>query len=133
MGACDSRARLLSVEVLPGNRHDVLGAPAVLAGLPEAPLWILADMGFDSKGFRAACEAMGATPVVPSRRNAKAKAHCPDWMCRNRSLVERLWAALKEWRGIATRYEKKARNWRAVVVLGGIVGWVKSIMRKVGK
>lgn len=130
VGICDARARLLSCTVLPGNRHDLLGVADCLDDLIRAPKHLLGDLGFDAKEVRRAIVAIGSNPVIPSKRNAKHPVVVPDWLYRHRNLIERLWAKLKEWRGIATRYEKKKANWRAVVVLGGIMDWVKSLIRK---
>ena len=59
--------------------------------------------------FRQQIREMGATPGIPSQSN-EAPIRCPDWIYANRNRVERLWARLKEWRAIATRYEKTATS-----------------------
>ena len=67
---------------------------------------------------------MGARPAVPSRRT-DAEIACPDWIDPNRHLVENFWAHLKEWRAIATRYEKTARCFFGVLGLAATADWTK--------
>jgi transposase len=51
---------------------------------------------------------------------------CPDWVYVNRNLVERLWNRLKEWRAVATRYEKTARSFMGVLCLAAAFDWIKT-------
>jgi transposase len=71
------------------------------------PLWVVGDRGYSSDAFRDLVWGKGARPAIPTRSNEAAVA-CPDYIYNNRSLVERLWGRLKEWRAVATRYEKTA-------------------------
>jgi transposase len=97
----------LPVVLVAGQAHEL--APSLQ--LPRAPARALADMACDAAEFRSAAEAMGATPVVPSRKNAKLKKPCPSFTYRHRNLIERCWSRLKEWRAIATRYDKAAASY----------------------
>jgi transposase len=51
---------------------------------------------------------------------------CPDYIYHNRNLVERLWARLKEWRAVATRYEKTAASFLGVLCLAATADWLKA-------
>jgi transposase len=51
---------------------------------------------------------------------------CPDWIYVNRERVERMWNRLKEWRAIATRYEKTARSFLSALHLAAAFDWIKS-------
>jgi transposase len=51
--------------------------------------------------------------------------HCPAWIYNNRNMVERLWAWLKEWRAVATRYEKTAICFMGVLCLAATLDWIK--------
>jgi transposase len=77
----------------------------LLDQLQGVPLWVVGDRGYSSHRFRQHIRGAGAKPAIPSKRN-EAPAVCPDWIYNNRNVVERLWARLKEWRAVATRYEK---------------------------
>lgn len=111
---------------MPGQAHELAPSLQLLARLPKAPAWALADMACDAVAFRSAAEAMGAIPVVPSRKNAKEKKPCPGFIYRHRNLIERCWSRLKEWRAIATRYDKTATSYAAGIALAATLDWFKS-------
>ena len=61
---------------------------------------------------------------LPTRRNEAAVA-CPDYIYNNRSLVERPWGPLEEWRAVATRHEKTAASPLGVLCLAATMDWLK--------
>jgi hypothetical protein len=73
MQPCDAYGRLVDFVLVPGQAHELAPSLSLLKRLPKAPTWALADMACDAAEFPAAAKTMGATPVVPSRRNAKQK------------------------------------------------------------
>jgi transposase len=64
-------------------------------------------------------------PSAPVGGTAANPVACPDWIYANRHLVEALWARLKEWRAVATRYEKTARSFLGVLCLAATTDWLK--------
>ena len=66
----------------------------------------------------------GARPAIPAKSN-QAPVACLSWIYNNRNRVERLWARLKEWRAVATRYEKTARSFMGVLCLAATCDWIK--------
>ena len=62
--------------------------------------------------------------MIPTRSNEAAVA-CPAWIYYNRNLVERLWGRLKEWRAVATLYEKTARSFLGVLCLAASIDWLR--------
>lgn len=99
-------------------------AAGLLEALPSIPKWIVADRGYSSHALREHVWGMGARPAIPCRAN-EAQVACPAWIYVNRHHVERLWARLKEWRAIATRYEKTARSFIGVLCLKAALDWLK--------
>ncbi len=97
--------------------------------LPRVQAWVLADMACDVAAFRAAAEAMGAIPMVPSRRNAKQKQSCPVFIHRHHNLIERCWSRMKKWRAIAARYDRIATSHAAGIVIAATLDWFKSPRR----
>jgi transposase len=83
-------------------------------------------MACDAKTFRSAIKEMGAIPVVPSRKNAEHPEPCPAYIYRHRNLIERCWSRLKEWRAIATRYNKTAASYAAGISIVATLDWFKS-------
>jgi len=87
-------------------------------------LWfdrLLADRCYDSNAIRAAIAAQGAEVVIPPTRSRKTAIPYDRQAYRARNLVERLWCRLKDWRRIATRYDKLAANCMAGVFLAAII------------
>ena len=99
-------------------------APPLINRLARAPLWIVGDRGYSSGALRALIWAKGARSAIPTKRNEETLA-CPDYVYNNRNLVERLWARLKEWRAVATRYEKTASSYLGVLCLAASLDWIK--------
>jgi transposase len=103
----------------PGQAADVTQAKTLLEGVPFEV--VIADKGYDSKEVVAAVEAKGAEAVVPSRSNAN-EPRKPDWAkYKDRNLVERFWSKVKQFRRVATRYEKKASNYLAFLQVASIM------------
>jgi len=110
----------VAVDVLPGQAHD---APhlkpllaATLARLPAVEE-VVADKGFDGEPQRQACRQRGVTPQIPSRCNAREPQPLDAAAYRERNRVERLFAKLKQFRRVATRYDKLKDTFRGVVHL----------------
>ena len=84
-------------------------------------------MACDAREFRATAQAMGAIPVVPSRRGAREPQPRPSCIYRHRNLIERCWSRLKERRAIATRYDKTAVSYAAGIAIAASLDWIKSL------
>ena len=120
----DAGGRLLAVVVLPGQRHDLDAARALLSALPGTPGRVVGDRGFSAAWLRAAVAALGAEPCIPAHPTHPAAPFDRAAYAR-RNRVERLWARMKEWRGVAARYDKTAACYRAGVVLAAALDWLK--------
>jgi hypothetical protein len=72
-GVCDAYGRPVDFVLVPGQAHELAASLQRLKRLPKAPAWALADMACDAAEFRSVAKAMGAAPVVPSRRNARQR------------------------------------------------------------
>ena len=107
-----------------GNVNDGTAAEAVLH-TPRPPIVVAADKGYDSEKVRQAIRDDGGTPVIPSRANAKKKAWCPKAIYRRRHKVENFFCTIKNWRRVATRYDKLTRNFLAAVSIVEALCWVR--------
>jgi transposase len=110
---------------VPGQAHELAPSLLLLKRLPKAPAWTLADTACDAVEFRATAQAMGAIPVVLSRRNARKPQACPAYIYCHRDLIERCWSRLKERRAIATRYDKTAISYAAGIAIAATLDWLK--------
>ena len=77
----------------------------------------MADKGYDSDAFRAFLRKLGIKPVIPGRKNRKKKIRHGKELYKKRNVVERCFGRLKDFRRIATRYDKLARNFFSALCL----------------
>lgn len=85
-------------------------APALTEAARGHITRLLADRGYDTNAIRALLARQGAEAVIPSTRSRKQPIPYSRESYRARHRVENLWCRLKDWRRIATRYDKLARN-----------------------
>lgn len=97
-------------------------ALALLAPLPPAAL-CAADTAYDSNGLRQFLTERGTLPVIPNNPTRKRPHPFNPRLYRERNLIERMFCRLKDWRRIATRYDKLAAVFTASVHLAAIVMW----------
>ena len=92
--------------------------------LPK-PKALLADKGYDGDRFRENLLMRGILPIIPPRSNRKAPVH-PDYRrYKDRNRIERMWGRIKDFRRIATRYDKLARNYlSAALIAAAVIYWV---------
>tara|TARA_Y100000588_G_C13979700_1_gene806602 strand:+ start:575 stop:910 length:336 start_codon:yes stop_codon:yes gene_type:complete len=86
--------------------------------------YVLADRGYDSDAFIEAITNTGATPVIPSRRNRKQTREYDRVIYKERNLVERLFQKLKQFRRIATRYDRLGRNYLGMLQIAASMIWL---------
>jgi len=97
-----------------GQVHDARKAEALIADIPEGAT-LLGDKGYDSNAIREAAATRGAWANIADRSNRKQRFGFSPWLYRKRNLVERFFNRIKQFRGIATRYDKNPANVMAAV------------------
>jgi transposase len=117
--AVDELGRPQRLIVRPGHRGDAPVA-AELVG-DTVPTLCLADAAYDSDAFRTRLLARGTTPVIPNNPTRKRKHPFDRQAYRLRNVIERTFCRLKDFRRIATRYDRLARNFRAAVIVAATV------------
>jgi transposase len=120
----DGKGRPLNFAVTGGEVHDSNVVAEVL-DTPRPPLAVAADKAYDSEKVRQQIRDEGAVPVIPSRSTAIKKAHCPKRIYRRRHKIENYFCRIKDWRRLATRYDKLARNFLATAALVGALYWIQ--------
>ena len=106
-----------------GQVHDIIQAEVLTAQVrPEA---ILGDKGYDADSFISSLEVRAIKPIIPPKSNRKKPRDCDFALYAERNLVERFFNNIKQFRGIATRYEKTARNFLAGLHLVCALAWLK--------
>ncbi|MGF7149893.1 transposase [Sphingomonas zeicaulis] len=112
----DADGRPVSLRLTGGQVHDAREAEALIETIPEGAT-LLGDKGYDSTGIRDAAAARNIWANIPNRSNRKQRFGFSPWLYRQRNLVERFFNRIKQFRGIATRYEKDAANYLAAIKL----------------
>lgn len=123
-GLTDAAGRPRILLISPGNLSDMTMAPALIEAAAGRFDRLIADKGYDSNAIRAAVQVQGAEVVIPPTRSRKTAIRYDREAYRSRNLVERLWCRLKDWRRVATRYDKLAANYMAGVFLAAaLIFW----------
>ena len=86
---------------------------------------VLADRAYDGDNLMDAIYEIGAEPVIPPRRHRRFQHHYDTELYKERNQIERLFAKLKEYRRIATRYDKLLQNFIGFVMIAAIQLWLK--------
>ncbi len=105
-----------------GQIADCTAAETRLEALPRTDL-LHADKGYDSNAVRRKIEAKGAAPNIPPKINRRWKNCFSPYLYRRRNAIERIFCRLKDFRRIATRYDRKAANFLAAVCIAATVSY----------
>ncbi len=106
-----------------GQKGDAPQADALIDGLPAAV--VMADAAYDSDKLREAIADKGARAVIPNNPSRAQKYPLDKHLYAQRHLIECCFSKLKQFRRVATRFEKTARNYLAVVTIAAIVLWIR--------
>ena len=98
-------------------------APEVLAAAPGRIRRLAADKGYDADWLRADLRDKGITPIIPGKRGRKRKIRHDRRRYRERWRVEAPFCRLKDFRRVATRYDKLARNDASAVALAAVIAF----------
>jgi transposase len=121
---CDGEGRPLLMCLTAGQVSDHIGAKILYSTLPDREGAILiADKGYDSDEYRAALQAKGIIPCIPPRKGRNAPASFCKITYKQRHKVENMFGKMKDWRRIATRYDRRADIFMAAITIAAIVIW----------
>ncbi len=106
-----------------GRYHpDITEAPALQDKCPP-PSRLLADKGYDANSLRDRLAVTETEAVIPSTRSRKTPIPYDAEAYRERNLIERAFCRMKDWRRIATRYDKLTINFASAVAIAAIIPW----------
>lgn len=106
-----------------GHRGDAPQAAALIEGLSAEA--VMGDAAYDADHLRQAIADKGALAVIPNNPSRARKHPLDKHLYAQRHLIECCFAKLKQFRRVATRFEKTATNYLAVVTLAAIVLWLR--------
>jgi transposase len=115
----DAIGRLIAGRLTAGQVHDVTQAQPLLQDVPAR--CVVADKAYDATALRQTIAAAGAKAVIPPRANRREKIRWSKAIYRHRNLVERFFCRIKQYRRIATRYDKLAERFASFVCIVGAI------------
>jgi transposase len=118
----DECGRPVALTLTAGNAHDLEGARDLLAIVPT-PRRLIADRAYDARRLREWLSQCGAEAVIPPNPTRKHPHAYDSQAYKSRNLIERMFCRLKDFRRVATRYDKLARNFLAGVLIAATVTW----------
>ncbi len=113
---CDSQGRPLDLFVTAGQVSDYIGARALLSSLPHVE-WLLGDRGYDANWFREALQDKGIRACILGRKQRKKSIKYD----KRRNRIEIMFGRLKDWRRVATRYERCRKVLLSAIALAATV------------
>lgn len=119
----DALGNPLRICLTGGHVHDILPAYDLISGLSAE--YLLADKAYDAEGFIKLAQSQGSVVVMPPKKNRREQWDYDQHIYKERHLVECFFAKLKKYRRIATRYDKLARTFRAVVIIAACLIWLQ--------
>lgn len=105
-----------------GHEHEARVAPRLLT---EISKYLLADKGYDSNEIRNLCACNNMTPVIPGRKCRYTSIDYDKAIYKERNVIERFFAKIKQFRRIATRYDKTEVMFLGSLTMASILIWLK--------
>ena len=121
---CDGKGRPLGFVLTPGQAHDIQAFQALFALIDDKIGALLADKGYDADDIRDELMINGVEAVIPPKSNRKASILYDRAKYKERNLIERMFNKLKNWRRVATRYDKTAESFLGFVTIAAIKLWL---------
>lgn len=118
----DGQGRPIVLAVTPGNKSDYTPAQDCIGAVPPAK-HLIADKGYDSNALRDWLKRRGTQPVIPPRSNRKVQLRYDKKLYRERNRIERSFGRLKDFRRVATRFDRNVTNFMAALCLAAVVIW----------
>ena len=117
---CDSQGRPLNLFVTAGQVSDYIGARAMMSSLPKVD-WLLGDRGYDADWFREALKDKGIRACIPGRKQRKKTVKYDKRRYKRRNRIEIMFGRLKDWRRVATRYDRCPKVFLSAIALAALV------------
>jgi transposase len=112
----------LAFTVTPGQTHELVGAAELLRRVPT-PRRLIADRAYDARKLRDWLAERGCEAVIPPNPTRKNPHPYDRIVYKNRNLIERMFCRLKDFRRIATRYDKRADTFLSAVLVAATLIW----------
>ena len=124
---CDARGLPLAIVLTPGQTHEARAFEALLEDMAPGTRCLIGDAGYDADRIRQELLLRGVLPVIPANPVRSEPAPLDRELYRLRNRVERLVNRLKQFRAVATRYDKTAESFLALVHLAAARVWLRFV------
>ncbi|WP_404926399.1 IS5 family transposase [Mesorhizobium sp. ORM16] len=121
----DAQGRPIKLSLTAGHKSDIASAADLIKDLPEGAM-LLADKGYDANALRTAVTERKAWANIPPKGNRKDAICFSPFLYKARNLIERFFNKAKQFRRIATRYDKLAENYPAALKLVAVRIWLRA-------
>ena len=124
--ATDANGLPIDFKITGGQVHDSQVAEQLIETV-EAADYLIADKGYDAETIRILIKNKNMIPIIPMRSNSKrSNKEFDKYLYKLRHLVENVFARLKHFRAIATRFDKLARNYQSMIYIACMFIWCKA-------
>ena len=117
---CDSQGRPLNLFVFVVQVSDYIGARALTSSSPKVE-WLLGDRRYDADWFREELKDKGIRPCIPGRKQRKTTIKYDKRQYKRRNRIEFMFGRLKDWRRVATRYDRCPQVFLSAIALDAFV------------
>ena len=97
-------------------------AKACISAMPPSAE-LVADKGYDSNDLRAWLADRGTKVVIPPKRHRRVKLDCDAVIYKQRNIIERMFCRFKDWRRVATRFDRNIKTFMATIAIAATVIW----------
>ena len=122
----DAEGRPIRLTLTPGQAGDAPVGTEFVADLAEGAT-LIADRAYDTNPIRDGAAARGVWANIPPRVIRRDAFSFSPWVYRQRNLVERFFNRIKQFRGLATRYDRRPDNYLAALKLAAIRFWIANL------
>ena len=118
---CDETGRPHVLLLTPGNTHDAKVAMLAINAVPPWEYLVADKEDYDSNALRSWLIEHGTTPVIPSKSNRKVQIEHDRQIYKQRNVVERMVCRFKDWRRVATRFDRNSKSFMATIAIAATV------------
>ncbi|BCK74968.1 transposase [Acetobacter aceti NRIC 0242] len=124
---CDGQGRPVCLHLTAGQVSDFKGTDVLLADLPDETEEVIGDRGYDSNKIRRSLAGQNITACIPPKKNRKSKSSYNWHLYKKRHLIENMVAKPKDWRRVATRYDRYAHTFMSAIhIAASVIFYLKA-------
>nr|WP_244983568.1 IS5 family transposase [Acetobacter okinawensis] len=112
---CDDQGRVVRLHLTAGQVSDFKGTDVLLVDLPDETEQVIGERGYDSNKIRQSLTDRNITSCILPKKNRKSKPPYNSHLYKKRHLIENMFAKLKDWRRVTTRYDRGTHTFMSAI------------------